>query len=384
MTETETSKKTSAHTAHAHAPAPAQQKPRKRRPIAWLLALLLIGGTSWWAVRFTHHALNFETTDDAYIRGHIHQVSSRVAGSVSEVLVVEHEAVKAGQVLARIDAAEFKIALERAQAALAQAKAEELESKAALARTAAQGAQMTAQVKQAEAQVAQSGAEQETANLNLRRNQTLFQGESRAISKADVDTARGTAESMRAALDGAKASVESARAQEQAAQAAIDAARAKLEATQATVNAQAAAVRDAERELSYTEVKAPADGHIGSKSVEPGDRVQMGQALFAVVEPQGWIVANFKETQLKKMQIGQPVEITVDAIDGRTFQGHVASFAPATGAQFALLPPDNASGNFTKVVQRVPVKITFDAESVKGVEERLQAGLSVVVDVKIR
>jgi membrane fusion protein (multidrug efflux system) len=284
----------------------------------------------------------------------------------------------------RIDAAEFKIALERAQAALAQVRAEELEARAALARAEAQGLQMTAQVKQAEAQVAQSGAEQETANLNLQRNQTLFRGESRAVSKADMDTARGTAESMRAAVEGAKASVDAARAQEKAGLAAIEAARAKLEAAQASVKAQLAAVRDAERELSYTEVKAPADGHIGSKSVEPGDRVQIGQALFALVEPHGWIVANFKETQLKRMQIGQPVEITVDAIDGRTFQGHVASFAPATGAQFALLPPDNASGNFTKVVQRVPVKITFDAESVRGVEDRLPAGLSVVVNVKIR
>lgn len=345
---------------------------------------VLSSGAAWWVFQFTHHALTFETTDDAFLRSHVHQVSARVGGTVTEVLVGDHEIVRAGQVLARLDATEFEIALEKARAALAQARAEELEAQAGLSRAQAQSAQMLAQIKQAEAQVSQAGADQQTASLNLNRNQHLFQSDSRAVSKADVDTSRGTAESMSAAVEAAKANVESARAQAHASEAAIEAAQAKILAAQASVKAQLAAVRDAERELSYAEVKAPTAGQIGNKSLEVGDRVQLGQVLFATVEPRGWVVANFKETQLKKMHPGQAVEITVDAIEGRTFTGRLESFSPATGAQFALLPPDNASGNFTKVVQRVPVKITFDPDSIRGVEDRLQAGLSAVVNVRIR
>jgi membrane fusion protein (multidrug efflux system) len=122
---------------------------------------------------------------------------------------------------------------------------------------------------------------------------------------------------------------------------------------------------------------------VGNKNVEVGNRVQVGQALVAVVDNDCWISANFKETQLKKMYAGQPVEITVDAIGGHVFRGRVDSISPASGAQFALLPPDNATGNFTKVVQRVPVKIVFDADSVRGYEERLRPGLSAVVSVRV-
>lgn len=360
------------------APAP------RRSPVRWIIGLLVLGAIAWWGVGFVNHLLHYETTDDAFIRTHVHQVSARVSGTISEVLVKDHEAVKAGQVLARLESTEFAIALERAKAALLQSQAEEREADAAISHAKAQALQAVAQVKQAEAQVTQSGAEQETASINYARNQNLFQSNARAVAKADVDTARGNAESMRAAVEGARASVDAARAQSQAAEVAVTAAQAKLEAAKANVQVRQAAVRDAERELSYTEIKAPVDGHIGNKSVEPGDRVQVGQILFADVEPHGWIVANFKETQLKKMNVGQAVDVTVDAIEGRTFAGHIESISPATGAQFALLPPDNAGGNFTKVVQRVPVKVTFDAESIRGVEDRLQAGLSVVVNVRVK
>ena len=123
---------------------------------------------------------------------------------------------------------------------------------------------------------------------------------------------------------------------------------------------------------------------MGNKNVEVGNRLPVGQAIYAVVQPDLWVVANFKETQLTRMHAGQPVELTVDAVGGKTFTGKVDSISPATGAQFALLPPDNATGNFTKVVQRVPVKIVFDADSVRGFEDRIRPGLSVVVNVRVR
>src|SRR6202044_662103 len=161
-------------------------------------------------------------------------------------------------------------------------------------------------------------------------------------------------------------------------QAAAESAEAQWAAAKASVAAQEAAVRDAERELSYATIYAPTDGRIGNKNVEMGNRVQVGQALFALVEPEVWITANFKETQLKKMRVGQPVEFTVDSLGGRVFTGTVDSLSPASGSQFALLPPDNATGNFTKVVQRVPVKIVLDSESIRDVEDRLRPGLSTV------
>jgi membrane fusion protein (multidrug efflux system) len=140
---------------------------------------------------------------------------------------------------------------------------------------------------------------------------------------------------------------------------------------------------DAQLQLSYTTVTAPSPGRIGRKQVEVGQRVQPGQPLLALVEVSPWIVANFKETQLERMRPGQPVEIKVDAYPGRIFRGYVESFSPASGAQFALLPPENATGNFTKIVQRVPVKIVFDPESIKGFESMLLPGMSVVPTVDV-
>ena len=136
--------------------------------------------------------------------------------------------------------------------------------------------------------------------------------------------------------------------------------------------------------LSYTKIVAPADGFVTAKSVEAGAYVREGQPLLALVPREVWVVANFKETQLTHMRVGQSAEITVDAIPDRVFRGTVESFSPASGAQFAMLPPDNATGNFTKVVQRVPVHIRFDPESIRGYEDRLPAGLSTVVSVRVK
>ena len=139
----------------------------------------------------------------------------------------------------------------------------------------------------------------------------------------------------------------------------------------------------AQLQIAYSTIKAPADGYIGRKNVEVGNRISSGQTLMVVVDPNLWIVANFKETQLAHMQAGQPVRISVDSIPGKVFTGKVQSFSPATGNQFALLPADNSTGNFTKIVQRIPVKIVFDRESIRGYEERIRAGESVVVKVAL-
>jgi membrane fusion protein (multidrug efflux system) len=324
----------------------AQRNPpkpkRNRGPLFWIVVVILSAGAAIWLVHWIHRSLTFVETDDAYINGHIHQVSSRVPGVVDAVRVSENEPVKAGQVLVQLQPLEFEIALQKAQAALTQARAQETQAKARLD-------QATAQL---------GGAD-----VDFVRNHRLSQKDARAVAQADVETSKVKADAMRAALEGANADLEAARA---------------------NIAAQEAVVRDAERELSYVTVTAPTDGYIGNKNVEVGNRVQVGQALFAVVEPNYWIVANYKETQLKTVRPGQPVEITIDALGGRTFSGKVDSVSPASGAQFAMLPPDNATGNFTKVVQRVPVKIVFDPESIRGLENRIRPGLSTVVAVRVR
>lgn len=349
--------------------------------MAVAVAIVAIGT---WLANFIHRSITFEETDDAYINGHIYQVSSRIAGSVTEVLAKENEVVKLGQPLARIDPLASEIALQKAKAALAEEKAGVLRAQAALAQAKAQNAQARAQAASAEAQVDQTGAQLQIATINQERSQRLFQNDVHAISKAEVDTAGSTAQASAAALAGAKADRAAAQARAEASAAAVESAQAEIATAEAKVAAQEAAVRDAQRELSYNVITAPADGRIGRKNVEPGNRVQLGQSLFALVGNECWIAANFKETQIRKMREGQPVEITVDAVGGHEFAGHVESMAPATGAKFALLPADNATGNFTKVVQRVPVKIVFEQDATRGFESRLQPGLSVIVSVRTK
>ncbi len=363
------------------APVPTK---RKRGPLFWLVVLGLVAGAVLWAVHFAHHLITFEETDDAYINGHVHQVASRVAGAVTEVLTDENRVVKAGQLLAKIDPLEYEIALHRARAVLAQSQAEVSRARAAVDQAKAVVIQTQAQVEQAAAQVTRAGAQLETASTDFNRNAKLYNSDQRAIAKSEVDTTKGGLDAAKAALNAAKANVEGIRSNVVASQAQVESAVASLEAAQAAVTANEAAVHDAERQLGYAAITAPVDGTVGNKNIELGNRVQVGQALYALVQPDLWVVANFKETQLTRMQPGQAVELTIDAVGNRMFTGRVDSISPATGAQFALLPPDNATGNFTKVVQRVPVKIVFDRDSVRGYENRIRPGLSVVVNVRVR
>jgi membrane fusion protein, multidrug efflux system len=160
--------------------------------------------------------------------------------------------------------------------------------------------------------------------------------------------------------------------------------RSQYDAAKAAIGQSGPSVKDAQLQLSYTNITAPVAGQIDRKSVEFGQRVQPGTPLMAIVSNDLWVIANFKETQLANMKSGQKVEIKLDAFGDRKFEGHLDSFSPASGAQFSLLPPDNATGNFTKVVQRIPVKVVFDAESVKGYESRIAPGMPATVNVELK
>lgn len=357
---------------------------RKRGPVFKILAFLVLMGGIAWTAHFIHEAIAFEKTDDAYIIGHVHRISPGIAGPVSEILVDDNEEVKAGQVLARIDPLEYDIAIEKSKADEEQAKARVLQAEAGLARAKSDELQTEAAIAAAAAQVNQAEAQLSLANINFNRNQSLSHGDTRAVSQSELDTTRSAAASAEAALASAKANVTAAEARKEISLAAIEAAKADIVSAKAGIGTAAAATKEALRQRAYVDITAPANGLIGNKNIELGNRVQIAQPVFALVEEDYWIVANFKETQLANMKAGQAVDIEIDALGGKRVSGKLDSISPSTGAQFALLPADNATGNFTKVVQRVPVKILFDESALKEIGPLLRPGLSTVIRVKVK
>ncbi|MDP4003358.1 HlyD family secretion protein [Methylobacterium sp. NEAU K] len=328
-----------------------------------LLTALGGGGTygwHWWTVgRF------LETTEDAYLQADKVTVASRVAGHVAEVMVGDNQPVKAGDVVARLDDREYRIMLK-------QADAEVEKSRAQLLGTAAAITQQMAQVESARAEVENTDAALDFAGKEYARYQNLLQTGSGTVQRqqqadADLRQKRAAHDKALASLEAAKKQVESFKALEGSARASLEAAQAKVE--QAKLN------------LTYTTITAPADGVVGDRSARVGQFVSAGTGLLTVV-PMGrdlYLVANFKETQTGRIVEGQRVTFTVDMFGDHEFGGRVDSFAPGTGSQFALLPPENATGNFTKVVQRVPVRIALD--DTDPMLARLRPGLSVEATV---
>jgi membrane fusion protein, multidrug efflux system len=357
------------------APAPRQRSAAPRRTLSSrtrlllvgipLLALAAAGLTSWLA-----YAAQFEETDDAFIEADVHPVSSRITGDVLEVLVEDNQIVAKGQPLAKLDPRDYEMKLAFAKTALEQAAAQIPQAQAALARAQAAG-------REAAAKVEVTVAQMEKARLDFERAEKLFTTEGRAISRQDLDSARS-------AFDAATASHTAAVASHEASAAGVSAAEADLAMAKAGRDHAQAVLDDAELQLSYTVLRAPDTGRIGKRTLQTGQHVQPGQALLAVVSQDTWVVANFKENQLSQMRAGQPVEVTIDAIHGQSFRGHVDSFSPGTGAKFTLLPPDNATGNFTKIVQHLPVKIRLDADESKAFSARLSPGLSVIATVRVK
>ena len=333
---------------------------RRRRILiigAVIGALGLFFGIRYWMYASAH-----EDTDDAYVTGYTHQISSRITGTVQELLVEDNWHVTAGQPLLKLDSRDYQVALQRDRATYLQAQAQLL--------------QATAQIPLAEAQLAQAQAQADSSKANsdylqrtFERNRQLFYQGRGVISKQDLDTAQSQAETSVATYKANLAVVNVSREN-------LKVAHAQEEAARAQADAAAAQVKSSELQLSYCTVVAPVSGRIAEKTVQTGNRVSVGQALMAVVEDNVWIEANFKETQLERIRVGQPVDIKIDALPHYRFKGRVDSLQPGSGSNFALLPPDNATGNFIKIVQRVPVKILFDPESIKTVRDKIVPGLS--------
>jgi membrane fusion protein (multidrug efflux system) len=398
-------------------PARSTSRTRIRWAIAAVVVIAIIAGLWYW------HSMGHETTDDAEIDGHVAPIAARVGGTITKVDVLDNQEVQAGQVLALIDPRDYQLAVQRAEAELADAQASakalnvsvpitttttasDVATASATVNAAESGVNAAekevtaaqARLQAAQATERQRAAEQTKADQDLSRLKDLIAKDE--VSKQQYDAAVAQAAASSAAHDASVSDVaeaqagisvaESELAQSRAAltrmRAGLRAARsstrqvtmdqAKAAAAEARVKQAEAALAQAKLNLSYTTVVAPIHGIVSKKGAEVGQTVQAGQPLLAIVPLDDvWVTANFKETQLDEMRAGQRATFTVDALGGREYKGHVQSIAAATGARFSLLPPENATGNYVKVVQRIPVKIVLDPG--QNPDHLLRPGMSV-------
>jgi membrane fusion protein (multidrug efflux system) len=382
---------------------------RRKRTIRFVLLALLILAIVIGIPIYAYYSVR-ESTDDAQVDGHLVPVSSRIAGTVLEVLVNDNQPVRAGQELLKMDPADYQVAFDQAQAQLATSQANTLESQQNVpittinttssvrtsstqvqeAQAAVASAEQGVHAAQAKVSAANATLEQRQANYvkaqkDLARFQDLVQKDE--ISKQDYDAAVANAQANAAQVDSAKADVVTAQRNYDQSVAEVGEARARLATAQvqrgqseqiqarqqavaearfrqaqAQVRQRQADLEQAQLNLGYTAIKAPVDGVVSRKTAEPGMQLSPGQQIMSIVPLDDvWVTANFKETQLKKMRVGQRVEIEADTYgSSRKYRGHIDSIAAASGAKFSLLPPENATGNYVKVVQRVPVKIILE------------------------
>ncbi|MER9636039.1 HlyD family secretion protein [Mesorhizobium sp. M0228] len=347
--------------------APAKKKRSMRSMLLPIIGLALLGAGAWYGYDYWTDGRFMISTDDAYVQADTAFISPKISGYVDQVKVTENQQVKAGDPLLIVDDGDYKIAVAQAEAQIATLSK-------TLDRIDAQTEAARASLKQAQAQkTADQAAADNAKRVQVRAAQLL---KTRVGTQAQLDDAQTAVEQANAALAGADAQIA-------AAQANIGVLQAQRAESASTLASLQLAHDKAVRDLSFTVLRAPYDGVVGNRSVEQGDLISPGQKL-AVIVPMDklYIVANFKETQLARLVPGEKVRVSVDAIDGQDFEGTVSSLAPASGAVFSLLPPENATGNFTKVVQRVPVRIDVPADVLKT--GKLRAGLSVVVAVDSR
>jgi membrane fusion protein (multidrug efflux system) len=347
-------------------PAPGGGRRRAIMVLAALaLAAGLIGAGYWYVTR------DQESTDDAFINGDVVHIRPQVSGPIAALHITDNERVQQGDLLIEIDPRDFVAARDQAAAALSVARAQ-----AASARIDLQMIQVTAPARLAAAQAQLAGALANQMRADIVAERQTRAGP-RVTPQPEFDAALTNASAAAATVDYDRAEVE----KHQLVQQQIAQAKAQVEQLDAQVKQAEARLEQAELDLSYTGIHAPAAGIVTGRAVNVGDVVQRGQTLTDLVVGTPWVTANFKETQLTRMQPGQPVDIAIDSYPGDVFKGHVESIQAGTGARFSLLPPENATGNYVKVVQRVPVKIVFDDP--EGIDRFLALGMSVVPTVDV-
>jgi membrane fusion protein (multidrug efflux system) len=347
--------------------------PLYKRPIFWIVIAvvalaLIVGGTLFWL-----HKRKYASTDDAFVDAHIVRIAAEVQGKLTHVAGIDNRHVEAGALLATIEPY-------ASTASLDQAKAQALQADAAIQQAQAQVISARAQRAQAEAQARDPAAQAAKAQADLKRYLALRQLDPLAVAGTQIDQARSQAASSAAQAAAARRAIDNADAQIAVAQKQVKAQRAQREAAQAQI-------ASAQVSFGHLDIRAPVSGQVVNRSVNIGSYVSAGSQLMAIVPDHIWITANFKETQLAHMRIGQHVAISVDAFPDVPFEGHVDSIQRGAGQAFALLPPQNATGNYVKVVQRVPVRILFDTPRRDSPDPRrypIGPGMSVVPTVKVR
>jgi membrane fusion protein (multidrug efflux system) len=364
--------------AFARVQNPPHEAPKKRpiymRPLFWIIGGTAVVGAVVVGLLYYLHTRDWEETDDAFIQADVTQVSSRVAGHVLNVYVTDNQDVKQAQKLVDLDPADFQARVDELQAGVVAAEKGFLQAQDMVASA-------QADVGQSEASEKAAQTESTRAHDELKRYESLSPG---ARIQQQLINYQAAANAADAQLAAAQQKTVSAQSHVKSAQSQVQVAAAQVQQAQASLSA-------VKLQLGYAGVPAPISGFVTNKAVNAGDYVQVGQALMALVpsdpaqggatyRPGVYVIANYKETQLDQMKSGQEVEFTVDAYPGHTFRGHVDSIQRGSGAAFSLLPPENATGNYVKVVQRIPVKITFDSTD----NYRLGPGMSVVPRVKIR
>jgi membrane fusion protein (multidrug efflux system) len=339
-----------------------------------LLAVLLV-------ILYWLHARNYQTTDDAFIDTHLIRLAPQISGRVQTVLVEDNQRVAAGQTVIQIDPRDEEAKVSQAQAQRAQADAQIAQAQAQVAQTAAQVDVARATYAQDLASEASAAAQATNAARDFARYQALKQVNPAAVSTQQLDQAQAQASSTAAQRDAAARQAQGAKNQIDAARAQIAAAQAQIAAGQAQRANADATIRSAQLDLGYTKVVAPEAGTVAQRSVAVGTYLNAGAQIMAIVPLKTWVTANFKETQLDLMRPGQPVQVHVDACPHADVEGHVDSIQRGSGQAFGVLPPENATGNFVKVVQRVPVKIVIDGAPR---DCPLGPGLSVEPRVRVR
>jgi len=349
----------------AETPVPAAKAAPKsgfRRLVMAGAAVAVLAGAAWYGYDYWTVGRFEVSTDDAYVKADNTTIAPKVSGYLHEVLVGDNEKVKAGQVLARIDDRDYAVALEQARADVAAAEAAVASKQAQL------------EVQQSVIGAAKATLDVDTAAATFAKQENKRYSDLAATGYGSVQNAQN-AQSRDA---GALAAIERDKANIASAVNQVALLKAELSQAVATVARAKAVLRQAELNLSYTTIVAPIDGVVGNRTLRAGQYVQAGTQLMSLVPTAGaYVIANYKETQLTAVQAGQAVDIEVDMFPGQVVHGHVDSLAPASGQEFALLPPDNATGNFTKVVQRIPVKIALDSASVE-----LRPGMSVIPTIQ--
>ncbi len=344
-------------------PKPLKERPLLLLGIAVVLIAAIVGGVLYWL-----DARQYESTDDAYIDGHIVHIAPQVSGIVRQILVDDNQIVGPRELLAVIDTAQPQAKYE---GLVAQAK----QARATVVSAQAQVGVSVAQVAAARANVVEPQADLDKALADLARYRAAQAISPAAVAAQQVDAAVQAVEAARGRRDAALRQVSQAQAQ-------VKASRAQVVGDRTAIGAADAQVAATGVDLANSRIIAPIVGRVTNRNVSPGSYVQPGQEMLAIVPIKLWVTANFKETQLKLMRVGQPVDITIDTVPDVAFHGHVESFQRGAGQAFQLLPAENATGNFVKVVQRVPVRISIDSPGIQSYP--VGPGMSVVPRVKVR